>query len=368
MAKICFLATGGTVSEAWDPVKESLVPIGNIDNLIDELKRRYDLDHDLGAEEIIREDSSNLSPEHHVLIGQKIVEKSKEVGGIVLTHGTDTMTFTLSRLYHGLKNCPVPVVLTGSQVPPEERNTDVFENLRYAIEIVEEGFDQPAIAFANNTYYAETVEKISTFDRRAFGNLDKRKTKPFRKLDKKSEEPFFDKSYSRRVERYALKVGLNKKALEALLEESDGLVLEGFGAGNGSTELMEFLKKYLSDVPKPVVLSSRPWGPTDQTVYGTGKQFIETTFADKDGRQTPLVATSGDWRPEFCLVRLSYILGHEEIADFPVRKIQEIFLSGAQVRNREKYEQITGLRIYPSDLLQDKSFERVLKTGKVYSG
>src|SRR3989338_8032546 len=163
MAKICFLATGGTVSEAWDPVKEALVPIGNIDNLIDELKRRYDLDHDLGAEEIIREDSSNLSPEHHVLIGQKIVEKSKEVGGIVLTHGTDTMTFTLSRLYHGLKNCPVPVVLTGSQVPPEERNTDVFENLRYAIEIVEEGFDQPAIAFANNTYYAETVEKISTF-------------------------------------------------------------------------------------------------------------------------------------------------------------------------------------------------------------
>ena len=59
--------------------------------------------------------------------------------GIVVTHGTDTMAYTASVLSFMLHNIPIPVVLTGSQLPILHPLTDGVENLRCAFAMAASG-------------------------------------------------------------------------------------------------------------------------------------------------------------------------------------------------------------------------------------
>ena len=58
--------------------------------------------------------------------------KDDNVSGVVITHGTDTLEETAYFLYLTI-NDPRPVVITGSQRPPQDFGSDVFINLRHAI-------------------------------------------------------------------------------------------------------------------------------------------------------------------------------------------------------------------------------------------
>lgn len=53
--------------------------------------------------------------------------------GVVITHGTDTLAFTASRLAFELADLGVPVVITGSQLPHGAADTDAIDNLSLAI-------------------------------------------------------------------------------------------------------------------------------------------------------------------------------------------------------------------------------------------
>ncbi len=364
MAKrICILGAGGTPGQVRTQSGE-LVPTTGIGELIPELRRRYAFDGlDILTEELFNIDSSEMGTDHEDKLGYNISKKmsmhENQYDGIVVIHGTDTMTATLQALYLGLKNRTVPVTLTGSQISADQPDTDFFENLRGSIEsTLAREYTEPVIFFNGGVYRADVAHKVDTMARGAFANLSKR--------DGLSDEcesvgrAEYDVSHSR-VKVYKLhRRSFDENDFEIDLVSHAGLVIEGYGMGNCPKKMMEVLKACLSEKPKPVILSSSAGGQTDQTEYSSGKQLIQNKFEDRDGSHTPLVATSGDWTTEYCLTRLSYILGHIETKEIPVRQVHELFLMGCRVRRKELYEEITGERVYVSDLLNNGIFERGL--------
>src|SRR5690606_31876617 len=90
-------------------------------------------------------DSSNIHPDHWVVIGQIISDNYSEYDGFVVLHGTDTMAYTASALSFMLQDLSKPVIFTGAQLPISEPRSDARENLVTALDIAAAQQDGHAI-------------------------------------------------------------------------------------------------------------------------------------------------------------------------------------------------------------------------------
>ena len=95
-------------------------------------------DHvDLDIMNITDKDSSALTLWHRKRMISEIRKNMHKYDGIVITHGTDTMATTASTLaFHLGGDLRIPVVITGSQMAPEELGCDATPNLERAIRAV----------------------------------------------------------------------------------------------------------------------------------------------------------------------------------------------------------------------------------------
>lgn len=66
-------------------------------------------------------------------IAKEINESQDRPYGIVVTHGTDTLPFTASAITFMFETLPVPVVFTGSLLPPKFEQSDAPDNVRDSI-------------------------------------------------------------------------------------------------------------------------------------------------------------------------------------------------------------------------------------------
>ena len=80
-------------------------------------------------------DSSDMTVKHHKMIADAIDANIDKYDGIVMTHGTDTMAYTAAALSVMLRNPPIPIVLTGSQRPFFDENSDAPKNFADAFEV-----------------------------------------------------------------------------------------------------------------------------------------------------------------------------------------------------------------------------------------
>lgn len=76
-------------------------------------------------------DSGDLQPSHWLAIARAVhaALAREELAGVVVIHGTDTMSYTASALAFLLGPIPKPVVLTGAQKPLSDVRTDARANL-----------------------------------------------------------------------------------------------------------------------------------------------------------------------------------------------------------------------------------------------
>lgn len=88
---------------------------------------------DVEVQDILRLDSSNMQPEEWEFIARTIHECWGEYDGVVLTHGTDTMAYTAAALSFLLQGIPIPVVLTGAQLPITHPLSDATDNLAHSL-------------------------------------------------------------------------------------------------------------------------------------------------------------------------------------------------------------------------------------------
>lgn len=127
--------TGGTLGMVYEAKGKQLVPF-EFEHIIERVPevRRLDIEITfLTLPEPI--DSSNMSPELWLILGQIILDEYESYDSFVILHGTDTMAYTASALSFLLDGLNKPVILTGAQLPIGIARSDARENFLTALEI-----------------------------------------------------------------------------------------------------------------------------------------------------------------------------------------------------------------------------------------
>ena len=169
MKKIVFITTGGTIASAQS--EEGLVPALTSDDIMKYLGELNEA-VEICCEDLLQLDSSNMQPEEWGLIARRIAELVPDVDGIVLTHGTDTMAYTASALSFMLQNLPIPVVITGSQLPLVHPLSDGLDNIRVAFAAVLSELQGVFIAFNRKVMLGCRTVKVRTMGFDAFESVN----------------------------------------------------------------------------------------------------------------------------------------------------------------------------------------------------
>ena len=166
--KLLVLATGGTIASKKG--SEGLEPDLSIDKIINMVCGLSDY-YDITAKDILNLDSSNIQPEEWQFIAKNIDREYKNYDGIVITHGTDTMAYTASALSYMLQGIPIPVVLTGSQLPVLHPLTDAISNLGAALAFAASGIGGIYLAFNRKIILGCRAVKVRTTNFDAFESV-----------------------------------------------------------------------------------------------------------------------------------------------------------------------------------------------------
>ncbi|MFX1601413.1 MAG: asparaginase domain-containing protein, partial [Promethearchaeota archaeon] len=115
LPNIKLLGTGGTVASRLDYTTGAVIPSftpGELFSAVPELAEICNLD----CEIVFQILSENMKPKNWQQLAEKIKEAANSgIDGIMIGHGTDTMSFTSAALSFMLKDLSIPVVLVGSQ-------------------------------------------------------------------------------------------------------------------------------------------------------------------------------------------------------------------------------------------------------------
>ena len=169
MKHILLLTTGGTIASR--PTEEGLAPGLSGEDLARSIPFLTD-SYTVAVRDILHLDSSNIQPEEWQLIAKAVYAERGDYDGIVITHGTDTMAYTASVLSFMLRGIPIPVVLTGSQLPIEHPLTDALENLRIAFAMACSGAPGVFVAFDRKVILGCRAVKTRTRDFDAFESVN----------------------------------------------------------------------------------------------------------------------------------------------------------------------------------------------------
>lgn len=132
MRKVLVLTTGGTIlsfmtAEGLSPNKE------DVSGLLHEKLLKLSGEYEIDIEAVFFKDSSNIVPEDWYVVKDSIQKSIDKYDGIVILHGTDTMSFSAAMLAFLFAGVNKAIVLTGSQIPISYPDSDGGKNLRDAV-------------------------------------------------------------------------------------------------------------------------------------------------------------------------------------------------------------------------------------------
>ena len=132
--RVCLITTGGTIEKTYD---EETGELSNRRSIVRRMLAELRLD-DLEVEivELMSKDSlfmDDADRERVVAAVRAALEGSPGVAGIVILHGTDTLTRTGEAILGAAPSPPVPVILTGAMRPFEMKRSDALQNLTEAL-------------------------------------------------------------------------------------------------------------------------------------------------------------------------------------------------------------------------------------------
>lgn len=320
MKKILFLTTGGTIACAQS--EEGLAPSLTSEDLLFYLGNATQ-NIEIVCEDLLKLDSSNMQPEEWIVIAKRIYEVAKEVDGIVLTHGTDTMAYTASALSFMIQGLPIPVILTGSQLPLTHPLSDGVDNIRVAFAAAQSDLKGIYIAFDRKIMLGSRCVKVRTMGFDAFesvnaevaGIVDARGLHlQEHVLAKVQTELCLEDKLCKDVMLIKLIPGMNPDIFDLLLDQNyRGIVIEAFGAGGINfirRDLISKLEKMVNHGISVVVCSQCLYENSDFTIYETGQKAL------KHG-----VIQGFDMTSEACVAKLMWALGKSKDMD----EVKEIF-------------------------------------------
>jgi len=135
MRSITLITTGGTIEKTYDEHSGQLLNRGSI---VRQMLGRLRLeDTDVRIVELMSKDSLVMTDgdrtEVVAAVRAAVGTEGAGTNGIVILHGTDTLTTTGERLLAEVSSPRVPIVLTGAMRPFEMMQSDALQNLTEAV-------------------------------------------------------------------------------------------------------------------------------------------------------------------------------------------------------------------------------------------
>ena len=323
LRNVAMIITGGTISSRLDPKSGGVISTDaeEILNIAPEIKEICNI---VRIETPFMKFSEDMDPQDWKKIAEISVEllNNKEIDGLIITHGTDTLHYTSAALSFFIQDLNKPIALTYSQRSIDRASTDAALNLvcaaRYAVSDIAEVAlvghkdtnDNICIAMPGTK-----VRKMHTSRRDAFkiinaepiAEITPEKIEILREFNARNEKKVkLDTKYNDKVALITVYRGQDPAILEYYEQQGyKGIILEVTGLGQvpGKESNKNWIPKIKKAVDNGMTICATPqtiYGRLNPNVYSSGRELQRTGIIFLE-----------DMLPETALVKLGWVLGHK---------------------------------------------------------
>ncbi|MEW6592742.1 MAG: Glu-tRNA(Gln) amidotransferase subunit GatD [Candidatus Hadarchaeota archaeon] len=318
---VTIIGTGGTIASRVDYRTGAVYPAFTAEEIYSAVPEVAEIAN-IKVVEACSVFSEHMTPELWVKIGKTVTnEINGGATGVIIAHGTDTMSYTAAALSFMLNGLFRPVVMVGSQRSSDRPSSDAAMNLISAItvaaksdiaevSVVMHGGTEDDFCFVHR---GTKVRKCHTSRRDAFQSVNDIPTAIVRGGELKILRDDYNRATSGGKVKLAGKFepmvallkatpGMSSGAIFGMLEAGDkGIVLEGTGLGHAPESLFAGIKRATQNGVPVVMTSQCLWGRVDMKVYSTGRDLLNMG-----------VIPGEDMLPEVAWVKLMWALGQSK--------------------------------------------------------
>ena len=311
LPRVVILHTGGTIASKVDYKTGAVSSKFTPNELIGMYPELNEIVH-IEAKMIGNIFSGDMNFNHWNLLLDEIdkTAKKKNLAGIIISHGTDTIGYSAPALQYAIENLNIPIVVVGAQRSSDRASSDAYSNLRAAVVFIKENskldraFRRVGVCMHKDisdksfvVLDAINVRKMHSSRRDAFKQINYEHIAEIlndkvvvNRKELFTEEPKGMFSYCKYNAK--LKIGFFKSHPNLMsreirsLEFYDGVVIEGTGLGHMAVnEIDKFTKensRNLSELESlakkvKVVMSTQcVYGGVNLNVYSYGRHIKAT--------------------------------------------------------------------------------------------
>jgi glutamyl-tRNA(Gln) amidotransferase subunit D len=313
LPRIKLLGTGGTVASRLDYTTGAVIPSftpGELFSSVPELAEICNLE----CEVIFEILSENMRAEYWQKLAIKVKEAADEgIEGIIIGHGTDTMSFTSAALSFMLRNLSIPVVLTGSQRSSDRPSSDAALNLINAATVATSDIAEVVVTMLGSSSHdfglihrGTLVRKMHSSLRKTFQTIDdiplgivkNRKIKMFKNkyYKRNNQEIRALTDFEKKVALLYYYPGIENELIDYYIDKNyKGIVVAGTGLGHVGTHLYKSIQRAIQEGIIILMTTQTLHGFVGMNVYSTGRQLkkcstkISLENSLKENSQSPLI-------------------------------------------------------------------------------
>ena len=323
---VTLLGTGGTIASRLDYRTGAVIPAftpGELYGAVPELADIANLD----TQKLFGVFSENMGPEQYkalaIAIGKEI---EKGVDGIVVGHGTDTMSHTGAILSFMVQQSPVPIVIVGSQRSSDRPSSDAALNLMDAVRTAAEcdiaevmlcmfgptsdNYDllhRGTRCRKMHSSYRSTFRTIGATPLATVSRYPNANGSHFTYISEeilrrdKTRKPIINPSFEEKVTIQYYYPNFNPDIIDGLSSMGyRGLVMAGTGLGHVNKPLYPAIRRAIEKGMTVVMCVQTLWGFAQMYVYDTGRDLLDLGIIPMD-----------NMLPETAYMKLAWVLGQD---------------------------------------------------------
>ncbi len=318
LPKVKLLGTGGTIASRLDYRTGAVIPAFSPGELYGAVPELADICN-LETEKLFAVFSENMGPEQYkklaIAIGEEIKKGTK---GIVIGHGTDTLSHTAAALTFMVQNSPIPIVLVGSQRSSDRPSSDAALNLMHATTAAGHGdIAEVMVCMFGPTsdeygflHRGTRVRKMHSSYRSTFRTLG---DTPLATVTRAGVKPIKDSYNHRRNDTNVIikpyfeeKVAIiyyypnmQPDMIDSLVDNGyKGIIIAGTGLGHVNKPLYPAIKRAQAKGVHMFMAVQTMWGYCHMFVYDTGRDLMAAG-----------IVPASNMLPETAYIKLGWVLG-----------------------------------------------------------
>ncbi len=358
--KVKLIGTGGTIASRLDYRTGAVIPAFSPGELYGAVPELADICN-LTTEKVFAVFSENMGPDQYkklaVAIGKEI---ENGIDGIIIGHGTDTLSHTAAALTFMVQNSPVPIVLVGSQRSSDRPSSDAALNLMHAATAAAHGnIAEVMVCMFGPTsdeygllHRGTRVRKMHSSYRSTFRTLG---DVPLATVTRKGVKAIKPEYNHRRKDRnvtilpyFEEKVAIiyyypnmQPDMIDSLVENGyKGIIIAGTGLGHVNKPLYPAIERATAKGVHMFMCVQTLWGYAHMFVYDTGRDLMAKG-----------IVPAMNMLPETAYIKLGWVLGQTTDPE----KVREMMLTpiNDEITKREPYN---GYLVYQGGVKEVEDF------------